>query len=166
MQTYEDKELEEFMAGEIFHDAQQDTNDDILVSILSQCDESIFDTYIQRCIYATTIAMTLGNHDKQQTKPHQDVVINDPLRSHIPATQDYRRLQRFFAWLPEKLIKSTFSNSTQYGFMPQSRDGNLFTRWHAPNPALNVFRLNNDVLNNKIFSDTPSLNSRYRHTGD
>ena len=47
MQTYEDKELEEFMAGEIFHDAQQDTNNDILVSILSQCDESIFDTYIQ-----------------------------------------------------------------------------------------------------------------------
>jgi hypothetical protein len=55
------------------------------------------------------------------------------------------------------MIKATFRNSTQYGFQPSSPDGNLFKRWHSPNPAMNVFRLNDDLLTDKIFSDTPAV---------
>ena len=45
--------------------------------------------------------------------------------------------------------------------MPNSPGGNLFTRFHAPNPALNIHRFNDDILTDKIFSDTPALDCGY-----
>ena len=82
-------------------------------------------------------------------------------RSIQPQKKNFQHLQRFFAWLPSQLIERTFRNSTQYGYMPNSPDGNLFTRFHAPNPALNVHRFNDDILTDKIFSDTPAVDSGY-----
>jgi len=86
-------------------------------------------------------------------------LISDKPRVHIPVAQDFARLKRFFAWIPSKLIEKTFQNSTQYGYMPHSPEGNQFIRWHAPNPALNVHRLNDDILTDEMSSDTPALDS-------
>ena len=45
--------------------------------------------------------------------------------------------------------------------MPLSPNGNLFKRWKAPNPAMNVFRLNDDVLTDDIQSDTPAISGGF-----
>ena len=74
---------------------------------------------------------------------------------------NFEHLQLFFAWVPAHLIQRTFSNSAQMGFMPTSPDGNLFKCWHTPNPALDMFCLDNDLLTNKILADTPALNARH-----
>ena len=41
--------------------------------------------------------------------------------------------------------------------MPSSSDGNLFTPYHALNPALNVHCFNNNILTDKIYSYTLAL---------
>ena len=87
---------------------------------------------------------------------------NSNPRTHIPNEQDYKKLQPYFAWIPTKLIKHTFSNSTQYGFMPTSPNGNLFKRWKSPNPAMNVFRLQDDILTDKIHSNTPAIDGGFK----
>ena len=46
--------------------------------------------------------------------------------THLPSVADYESIRPFFAWLSTDTIRETFSNSTQYGFMPHSPDGNLF----------------------------------------
>jgi hypothetical protein len=79
-----------------------------------------------------------------------DVTANRLPRTHNPTEQDYASMQPYFAWIQPKLIKHTFKNSTQYGYMPASPDGNLFKRWNSPNPAMNVFRIQDDLLTDKI----------------
>ena len=79
-------------------------------------------------------------------------------REHTPSPIDYEILKPFFCWLPTKLIKKTFENSTQYGTLPQSEHGNLFQRFRSPHPAMNVSRLNDDLLMDKIQSNTPAIN--------
>lgn len=78
-------------------------------------------------------------------------------RTHVPSATDFEALKPYFSWLPTKIIRHTFDNSTQYGYMPSSPDGNLFKRWKAPNPAMNVFRLHDDLLTDKIVCDTKAL---------
>ena len=62
-------------------------------------------------------------------------------REHTPSDIDFESMQPYFSWITTDVIKKTFQNSTQYGFMPSSSCGNLFKRWKSPNPAMNVFRL-------------------------
>ena len=84
-------------------------------------------------------------------------------RVHTPSPVDYELLKPFFCWLPTNLIKKTFENSTQYGTLPQSDHGNLFQRFKSPHPAMNVNRLNDDLLMDKIQSNTPALNGGFSH---
>ena len=122
----EDKQsLEDFVSGEIFEDAimnespADDVDDPFWVDTVAFDHSEI----VNRCM------LSASNHDIQPGLS----------RLHQAAPQDFKRLQRFFTWIPTRLIKHTFENSTQLGYMPNSPDGNQFVRWHAPNPALNVF---------------------------
>ena len=45
--------------------------------------------------------------------------------------------------------------------MPSSERGNLFKRWKAPTPAMNVFRLQDDLLTDKISSNTPAIDGAF-----
>ena len=45
--------------------------------------------------------------------------------------------------------------------MPASPDGNLFKRYNSPNPAMNVYRLQDDVMTDTIFLDTPAIDGGY-----
>ena len=106
---------------------------------------------INRCIKAATIfnneLMLYNSEIKSADKP----------RIHTPVKRDYEQLKPYFSWIPTKMIEATFRHSTQYGFMPQSDDGNLFKRWKSPNPAMNVFRLQDDLLTDKVYSDTEAI---------
>ena len=69
---------------------------------------------------------------QSMTSCPDSVNASNPRERH-PCHRDFEHFQQFFAWLPTHLIRRTFSNSTQMGFMPTSPDGNLFKRWHTPN---------------------------------
>ena len=88
-----------------------------------------------------------------------NVVSSSKPRIHTPSKRDYTKLKPYFSWLPTKLIEATFKHSTQYGYMPTSPDGNLFKRWQSPNPGMNVFRLNDDLLTDKVYSDKEAIDS-------
>eukprot|EP00536_Pseudo-nitzschia_multiseries_P007570 jgi/Psemu1/18239/gm1.18239_g len=53
---------------------------------------------------------------------------------------------------------ATFANSTQYGSLAVSPDGNLFKRFQSPQPAMNVRPFNNNVLSDVVYSDIPAVN--------
>ena len=64
----------------------------------------------------------------------------------------------YFAWQSTDIIEATFKNSTQYGFMPTSSNGNLLKRYKSPNPGANIPCLYDDLLTNSIYSNTPAIN--------
>ena len=97
---------------------------------------------------------------RQHIQVNESKIFNTGLpRIHTPSKRDYHSLKPYFSWLPTNIIEATFKNSTQYGYMPTSPDGNLFKRWKAPNPAMNVFRLHDDLLTDTIYSDTEAIDS-------
>eukprot|EP00531_Pseudo-nitzschia_arenysensis_P008891 CAMPEP_0116125882 /NCGR_PEP_ID=MMETSP0329-20121206/6042_1 /TAXON_ID=697910 /ORGANISM="Pseudo-nitzschia arenysensis, Strain B593" /LENGTH=1908 /DNA_ID=CAMNT_0003619941 /DNA_START=154 /DNA_END=5877 /DNA_ORIENTATION=+ len=91
-----------------------------------------------------------------------EIHANSTPRTRHSNAVDYQALRPYFAWLTTDVIKNTFRNSTQYGFTPSSPDGNLFKRWNSPNPAMNVFRLQDDVLTDKIHSNTPAIDGGFK----
>ena len=105
---------------------------------------------ISRCMYPTI---------QQETPTEINTEVNP--RSHTPSDIDFEEMKPYFAWIPTKLIKKTFENSTRYGSLSVSPDGNLFKRFQSPNPAMNVYRLNDDLLTDKIYSNTPSLEGAF-----
>ena len=128
---------------------------------------------IARCVHSTIRSKEEDNRVTDQdarnilTKEefqvfNSEIITNGLPRAHTPNQQDYENLRPYFAWLPTKLIKETFKNSTQFAFMPASPDGNLFKRWKSPNPAMNVFRLNDDILVDKIYSNTPAIDGAFK----
>ena len=86
-----------------------------------------------------------------------EFLANGSLRVHMLCETDYANMQPYFAWLPVEIIKATFKNSTQYGHMSSSSQGNLFKRYKAPHPGINVFRLNEDCLTDTVYADTPAI---------
>ena len=112
---------------------------------------------VARCMYDAQRGQPT-DYDASLLQVHErNFVATGEPRTHIPTKMDYESLKPFFAWIPTHMIKKTFQNSTQYGYAPSSPDGNLFKRWHSPNPALNVFRLQDDLLTDKVYSNTPAI---------
>ena len=166
--TDDDSELDDFVDSEIFEDAIDtdvtDSIDPIPPDMFDNVNLPLLDS-IARCIHYAHSEY----HDCLQAFP-SEITDDNPDRDlgdyesftpqpriHTPHKTDYKKLQPYFAWFPIKMIKETFQNSTQYGFMPSSPDGNLFKRYHSPNPAMNVYRLQDDVLTDTVFSDTPAV---------
>eukprot|EP00536_Pseudo-nitzschia_multiseries_P015565 jgi/Psemu1/43065/gm1.43065_g len=55
-----------------------------------------------------------------------------------PTDTDYLSLKPFLGWISLDRIKATFTNSTQYGSLSISPDGNIFKRFQSPQPAMNM----------------------------
>ena len=108
---------------------------------------------INRCVKEAAI------HNQDIAIYESEIKTMESPRIHTPVQRDYESLKPNFTWIPTKLIKATFKNSTQYGYQPVSPDGNLFKRWKSPNPAMNVFRLQDDLLTDMIYSDTEALDN-------
>jgi hypothetical protein len=70
---------------------------------------------------------------------------------------DYERLRPRFGWLSTEIIKRTFQLTTQYAHLPV---GTLLKRrYKSPNPALNVFRRNEALACDVVYSDTPAIDN-------
>ena len=72
-----------------------------------------------RCSYGANRS-TAAKHSKVEHDPNNPLHYLSGPREHTPSPIDYEILKPFFCWLPTKLIKKTFENSTQYGTLPQS----------------------------------------------
>ena len=70
---------------------------------------------------------------------------------------DYEALRPLFAWLPASVVKATFGITTQMGRIPVSTL--LQNHYRSPFPALNVFRRNEAVATDTVYSDTPAVDS-------
>lgn len=151
------QELSNFDDCDIFEDAVQDVTD--VPPSLPAPDFWLHDTLcchgerIARCICLAFPSIT-----RSMTSSTELVTALTP-QQRCQCQKDFHHLKHFFVWLPAHIIQRTFSDSTQMGFVPSSPDGDLFKRWHTPNPALNVFHLNDDLLMDKIYSDTPALDA-------
>jgi hypothetical protein len=63
---------------------------------------------------------------------------------------DYDQLRPFFGWSAADLIKETFEQTTQYARLPT---GTLLKKaYKSPNPALNVYRCQEDVACDIVYS--------------
>jgi hypothetical protein len=68
---------------------------------------------------------------------------------------DYYQLRPFFGWISPDIINKTFEHTTQYARLPA---GTLLKKvYKSPNPALNVFRRQEDVACDIVYSDVPAL---------
>ena len=128
------------------------------------------DLHIQRCLSATCSTShtpdseepTISTTDNKEAKvkgAHQAV----PGCTHTPSEQDFEALKPYFAWIPTKTLnKNSFANSTQCGYILTYEEGNIFKRWKSPQPGMNVFRFNNDLLMDEIFSDVPAIDGGFK----
>ena len=119
---------------------------------------------IARCVHASKTRSQTKEDKTMKANPQEGttIIASQKPRTHQASEMDYDKLKPYFAWIPTKMIKNTFSNSTQYGFNPVSPEGNLFKRWKSPNPAMNVFRLQDDILTDKVHSNTASVDGSYK----
>ena len=119
--------IEDIDDDPIFEDAKDELDDDDDTT-LADLDDSI-DQYV----YQSNFHCLVCNVDS--------TVLEDELISHgpkkiAPSDQDYGALKPWFAWLPVKIIKKTFSETTQYAQLPFNTI--LWKQYKSPNPALNI----------------------------
>ena len=86
-----------------------------------------------------------------------EFLANGSPRIHTPSAVDYENMRFYFAWQPTAIIEATFKNSTQYGFMRSSSNGNLFMRYKSPNPGANHHCIYDGFLTDSICSDIPAI---------
>jgi hypothetical protein len=68
---------------------------------------------------------------------------------------DYDQLRPFLGWISPEIIKKTFKHTAQYASLPA---GTLLKKvYKYPNPALNVFRRQEDVACDIVYSDVPDI---------
>jgi hypothetical protein len=70
-------------------------------------------------------------------------------------TPDYDKLRPNFIYKSNDVIKHTFDRSTQMARIPVST--HLCTWYHAPNPAMNIPRRNEDILTDYVYSDVSAI---------
>ena len=88
------------------------------------------------------------------TKSEDELISHGP-KKITPSDQDYGALKPLFAWLLVKIIKKTFSETTQYAWLPFNT---VLWKWYkSPNPALNIRWHNEPVATDTIQSDTPAI---------
>jgi hypothetical protein len=90
-------------------------------------------------------------------------IINDP-REHLervihnhtvtPAQPDYESYRPKFGWLPKDTIRQTFEQTTQFYRRPLA---NLRKHFKTPYPACNVFRRNEPLATDTVYSDVPAI---------
>jgi hypothetical protein len=76
-------------------------------------------------------------------------------RDVLPQEPDYGKLRPCFGWISMESIKKTLQHTTQ---LARTSTGTLLKQtYRAQNPALNIFRRNEAVATDEVFSDTPAI---------
>ena len=140
--------FDDFTAGCIFEDAVADyaDQDQLYDAADNQASadfwlndaEYYHHESVARCVNAALRSNTF--HQDEFLDFHSDDSIDDNVysvheleflangspRIHTPSAVDYDNMRQYFAWQSTNIIEATFRDSTQYGFMPTSSNGNMF----------------------------------------
>jgi hypothetical protein len=108
---------------------------------------------------STTIADQDGNifydayqHEIAEAPISTQVIIPKTTVKHSP---DFHLLRPFFGWMSADIIQKTFEHTTQYARLPT---GTMLKKaFTSPHPSLNVYRRNEDVTCDIIYSDVPAI---------
>jgi hypothetical protein len=76
-------------------------------------------------------------------------------KTTIKREPDFQKLRPLFGWLSTDLIQKTFQYTTQYARLPTATM--LKKAFRSPNPALNIYRRNEDVACDIVSSDVPAI---------
>jgi hypothetical protein len=68
---------------------------------------------------------------------------------------DFQTLCPMFGWLSTDIIQKTFQHMTQYAQLPTATM--LKKAFKSPNPARNIYRRNEDVACDIVYSDVPAI---------
>jgi hypothetical protein len=79
-------------------------------------------------------------------------------KTMVKREPDFQTLWPLFGWLSTDLIQKTFEHTTQYTRLPTATM--LKKAFRSPNPALNIYRRNEDVACNIVYSDVPAIFDR------
>jgi hypothetical protein len=76
-------------------------------------------------------------------------------KNTVKRDPDFHRLRPLFGWISADIIQKTFEHTTQYARLPT---GTILKKaFRSPNPALNVYRRNEDVACDIVYSDVPAI---------
>jgi hypothetical protein len=90
--------------------------------------------------------------------PTRDFLYQVHERTIKTAFIDYAMYRPYlFAWLPTKIIKKTFENTTQHASLPMSTY--MKQQYRSPFLALNMHRRDVSVATAMVYSDTPAIYS-------
>jgi hypothetical protein len=123
-----------------------------LDDIIAQC---VFDA---QCTEPLQEIVFYDAHEAEITMPHEG---NHPEPTPIgpkvtsKREPDYHQLRPYFGWTDAETIKKTLENTTQYARLPT---GTLLKKaYKSPNPVLNVYRRQEDVACDIVYSDVPAI---------
>jgi hypothetical protein len=76
-------------------------------------------------------------------------------KTTVKSSLDFQLLRPFLRWMSSEIIQKTFEHTTQYARLPT---GTMLKKaFRSPHPALNVYRCNEDVVCNIVYSDIPAI---------
>jgi hypothetical protein len=112
------------------------------------------DDVIDQCIYFTEDTLFYDTYEAEildaptpsQTLTPKQTVKCDP---------DFPSLCPLFGWLSTDIIQKTFEHTKQYARLPAATM--LKKAFKSPNPALNIYRCNEDVACDIVYSDVPAI---------
>jgi hypothetical protein len=76
-------------------------------------------------------------------------------KSIVKCSLDFQLIRPFFGWMSADIIQKTFEDTNQYARLPT---GTMLKKaFRSPHPALNVYRRNEDVECDIVYSDAPAI---------
>jgi hypothetical protein len=121
------------------------------------------DDVIYKCIYATHMFTTIKDQEGNISynayqhaiaeAPHPKQVITP--KTTVKHSPDFQLLCPFFRWMSADIIQKMFEHTTQYVRLPT---GTMLKKaFRSPHPALNVYRRNEDVACDIVYSNVPTI---------
>jgi hypothetical protein len=140
------------------------------LSYFQRHDGDLLDDIIDQCVFNAQTSGDLVDpnmeeptfydaHETELAEPPDEapsILPNDFIpKVTTKRNPDYNQLRPFFGWLSSDLIKKTFEHTTQYARLPTGTS--LKKAFKSPHPALNVYRRQEDVACDIIYSDVPAI---------
>jgi hypothetical protein len=134
------------------------------LSYFQRHDSHQLDDVIDQCIFVAQTSSALNEpqfYDAHETEVEASHADNLPDPSDFTSKvttkrdPDYDKLRPFFGWLNTDVFKKTFDHTTQYARLPTGTY--LKKAFKSPNPALNVYRRNEAVAFDIVYSDVPAI---------
>jgi hypothetical protein len=126
-------------------------------------DGTTTDDEFDQCIYATHMFNTIkefeGNiyydafqHEIAEAPTSAQAIMT---KTTVKRSPDFQLLCPFFGWMSADIIQKAFEHTTQYARLPT---GTMLKKaFRSPHPALNVYRCNEDVACDIVYSDVPAI---------